>query len=175
MAFRIEAKVEGLGPFLKKLSELRDSLQKRILRSAMRRAASMVNKSAKAASPQDQGWLRMSLGVAVKVYPGGVVIGVVEPRSGFVRKRGQSKKSLSSFGKKLTTQNRRPQNYAHLVERGARAHFIGKGSNVGKGVRKGTMHPGAKPKPFLGPAFRSNQGRIVDLFGEELDKALAKL
>src|ERR1044071_9487651 len=84
MAFRVEAKIEGLEPLIKSMANMRKGLRNKVLRSAMRRSASIVNKAAKGAAPVcETGQLKRSLGVKVKVSPSGVVVGAVEPRPGF--------------------------------------------------------------------------------------------
>lgn len=162
MAFRIQAKLTGLDEFQRVLKTLPGSVQKRVLHPGMRKATSIVNKSAKAGAPRRSGQLYRSLGAKVKTYPSGVTVGVVEPRPGF--------KIAGKGGKNID-----PRRYAHLVERGVKAHAVGKGSSVKKKSQSGKMHPGARAQPFLMPAFTMNQTRIVAAFEDELEKMLAKL
>lgn len=65
---------------------------------------------------------------------------------------------------------RRPVRYAHLLEFGTAPHFQ---------PNRGSMHPGAAPKPFLTPAYLSTRNEVVDRFGkrigQEMEKRAAKL
>jgi HK97 gp10 family phage protein len=78
----------------------------------------------------------------------------VGPDAGFERD--------TQFGK------RRPVKYAHLVEFGTSGHMI-----------KGRYHPGARPHPFLTPAYMTTREEVVKRFGErigpEMEKRAAKL
>lgn len=148
------------------MRELKASKVRKVLRSAMRKGASVVNKASKATAPVRTGSLKRSLGVKVKAYPSGVIIGVVEPRKGNPKKppkRGTNVKNID------------PRFYAHLVEFGTKPHSVQKGASVRKKIGTGKMHPGARPKPFLFPGFNQNKERIVGIFGEEIDKELARL
>jgi len=85
-----------------------------------------------------------------------------------------------------------PLNYAHLVEFGTRPHHIGKGDDrevslrrkgrnviVGRGHRRGALHPGAVPKPYIRPAYDTKREEAVRVFTEftarELDRELRRL
>lgn len=54
---------------------------------------------------------------------------------------------------------------AHLVEAGTRPHWQ---------PRRGIMHPGAKAKPFLEPAYFQHADAAVVLFGKELGVGIAR-
>lgn len=79
-----------------------------------------------------------------------------------------------------------PRTYAHFVEYGTAPHSLGKGSirKVFKGSKKtvrqvGKLHPGAKAKPFLRPAFDAKKFEAVRVIErkirEELDKEIKKI
>lgn len=51
----------------------------------------------------------------------------------------------------------------HLVEFGTAPHTI-----------KGKHHPGARPKPFMRPAFEQNKEQAVEIFGREFGPAVEK-
>jgi HK97 gp10 family phage protein len=65
---------------------------------------------------------------------------------------------------------RRPVKYAHLLEFGTAPHYQ---------PRRGIMHPGTRPRPFLGPAFFQTRDEVVKRFGAkigpEMEKRAAKL
>lgn len=54
---------------------------------------------------------------------------------------------------------------AHLVEFGTEEHWQPK---------RGQMHPGAQAKPFLEPAFVSNEKTAVKIFGDSLGPAIER-
>lgn len=65
---------------------------------------------------------------------------------------------------------RKPVKYAHLVEFGTAPHFQPK---------RGVQHPGAKPTPFMGPAYLQTREEVVKRFGArigpEMEKRAARL
>jgi len=65
---------------------------------------------------------------------------------------------------------RRPVKYAHLLEFGTAPHYQPK---------RGVMHPGTRPRPFLGPAYFQTRDEVVRRFGAkigpEMEKRAAKL
>lgn len=65
---------------------------------------------------------------------------------------------------------RKPVKYAHLLEFGTAPHFQPK---------RGIMHPGTRPRPFLTPAFFQTRDDVVKRFGKkigpEMEKRAAKL
>jgi len=71
-----------------------------------------------------------------------------------------------------------PRNYAHLVEFGTRPHAVGRGSKLG-GTQHGLMHPGAKPYPYMRPAFDSKKGEAqrvaIATIAAEIAKEIAKM
>lgn len=151
MSFRVEFKVPGLAKEVARLRNLKAALRRRVIRSAVRKSVSVVNKLAKAGVKVRYGLLRRALGVRVKVYPSGVVIGVVNARPGHRQQIGK--------------RTHDPRFYAHLVERGAKPH--------GYKTRRGT-HRGAKAQPFLAPAIAAGTPRIQQIFTDEINAALSK-
>lgn len=71
-----------------------------------------------------------------------------------VGKNGQTKSRLLKGAKNIKGRAY-PRNYAHLVEYGTRAHFLGSSS---AGHR---MHPGARPKPFIRPAWDAKRAAAI--------------
>lgn len=65
---------------------------------------------------------------------------------------------------------RKPSKYAHLLEFGTAPHYQPK---------RGVMHPGTRPRPFLTPAFFQTREEVVKRFGKkigpEMEKRAAKL
>lgn len=79
--------------------------------------------------------------------------------------------------------------YAHMVEFGTASHLIGvkkrktlaiqmvgpstKGSNA-KFIGTKVNHPGARPKPFMRPAFDESQQAAIEAFAEYVRKRLPR-
>ncbi|RWN51388.1 MAG: HK97 gp10 family phage protein [Mesorhizobium sp.] len=65
---------------------------------------------------------------------------------------------------------RSPVRYAHLLEFGTAPHYQPK---------RGVVHPGARPYPFLTPAYFATRDEVVNRFGKkigpEMEKRAAKL
>jgi HK97 gp10 family phage protein len=65
---------------------------------------------------------------------------------------------------------RRPVKYAHLVEFGTAPHYQPK---------RGVMHPGTRPRPFMTPAYFATRDQVVKRFGAkigpEMEKRAARL
>jgi len=65
----------------------------------------------------------------------------------------------------LVTATGRAMKLAHLVEFGTAPHFQ---------PNRGVMHPGARPFPFLRPAFDENAQQTIVLVGQELWREIEK-
>lgn len=57
--------------------------------------------------------------------------------------------------------SRRARKIAHLVEFGTRPHFQ-------PNYRGGWMHPGARPKPFLRPAYEARKREAIEIFAKRI-------
>lgn len=144
-----------LRPLLRALDGLDKRLRKKGLRAAVFAASKPVLDQAKAGAKrvQETGNLWKSLGRKAKVYPSGVAVAVVGPRTNF--------RFQYSLPGRLKPVTRWAAKYAHLVEGGARPHAVGRGSSLRRRSQSGRAHPGARAQPFLGPAVR--QGRALAL------------
>lgn len=176
---------EGLIPLLK---DFEQNVRERIARKALDAAAKPIVAAAKAKVPRRFGALKASLGVVHRKYSP-VVVAIIGAKRGFM---------ASSRGKKLASKGKyaEPAFYAHLVEFGTKPHALGEGSirvrrstrtvngrrqviELGPGPQHGRMHPGARPKPFLRPAWDANKqnclGIMRDTIKAEVDKELGKV
>lgn len=169
---RIEVDTSGL----RQLSSV--SKQRGVTLKGARAGAKVVQRAGKSAAPKRRGSgaLKQSLGVKAAKGKRGKTLAyaVVGPRKKF-------RKTVTVGGRTTTAV---PAFYAHLVEKGIRPHSLKKGSllarrnkkAVGQGV--GRQHPGAKPRPFLGPAYESNKGVIRDVMlrtmAEEITKEMTR-
>lgn len=135
----ISVRVEGAKELERMLAGWKPSARRRIVRPGVRKAASIVSKAAKARAPVGSGLLKKSIGVKMRTYRDGTVVGVVGPRHGFKRAvsgSGRSrtivtKKNVSEFHNSLVrVRAQNPVKYAHLVHGGTQPHAIGKGSQI---------------------------------------------
>lgn len=77
-----------------------------------------------------------------------------------------------------------PVNYAHLVEFGTRPHSMTRGARLPRvGARAGTaaargreegpvVHPGARPQPFMRPAFDQTRHAVLKRYSQRLLRGL---
>lgn len=112
----LDVTIEGDKALFRKLSHLKASVQRRILKRAVTDAIRPWVKESKQRAPKQSRLLSKSLGVKVTVNRhNGVVTGMVGPRKGFKREvtfkdaRGQTR-----------TEMRDPIRYAHLAEKHTR-------------------------------------------------------
>lgn len=137
---------------LQKLAQQRAAATK-----AVRAGAKIVQKAAKPRAPKRKGSGALRTSIGLKAQKGKRVktlaFAVIGARTKVVR----------MFKGRMI----KPSKYAHLVEKGTKAHTVGK--------RK---HPGAKAKPFLAPALRSSEAAVsaemMRVLQQEIAKALAK-
>lgn len=207
----IDIKVELLGDkeIDRMLAGWKPAARRRIVRPGISKSSRYVSRMARSMAPVRSGLLRKSIGVVVRTYPSGNVVGVVGPRHGFKRPVSSSKGRKTIITKRnvglfeggtnrIVLQN--PVKYAHLVEGGTQAHAIGRGSKIiqrtqtgaqvavsksGRKYRKklydakggeqrGIRHPGAKPKPFLEPAFRRSLPMVRAIMSAEIRTGVRK-
>ncbi len=57
-----------------------------------------------------------------------------------------------------------PANIAHLVEFGTQSHALAKGDVVKERIQKGDIHPGARPYPYMRPAWDEQKGAAEAAF-----------
>lgn len=200
MAFTIKAKMEGLDDLIKDLRGAPKLLRRR-LRSAMKKSMTVICDAAiQNVQTHGTGALKQSLGIKVRAYASGVVVGIVEPGKGFVV--GVPPKTGTRGGQGTQYY---PQRIAHLVEKGTkqrRIRTIGERTmvrklseliNAAKKVndrfeRKQIQNPlrlqrrqvgmtganrGAMPaKPFLRPAAAASDSRVIQIFLDEINKPI---
>lgn len=126
-----EVKIDGLDELFKAMQEMPVKLEKKVLRGAMRAGAKVFLDRARAKVPTKTGKLRKSLRISTRV------------RNGKIEAR------LIAGNKEAF--------YPHMVEFGTAAHFIKPKSRKSlffAGLAREIVdHPGAKPQPFMRPAF----------------------
>ncbi len=159
------------------------SLAKRraITLKAVKAGAKPVAAAVKARAPRRKGSgaLKQSIGIKAK---GGKKNRTKTAAYAVIGPRRKVVKFVKNKGRKSTIKAV-PANYAHVVEKGTRPHSIKKGTGfrkVGKHAAPGSpgIHPGAKAKPFLAPAWRSTKSQALEaarqVFATELKAAIAK-
>lgn len=156
--------------------------QRGVTMKGVKAGAKIVQKAAKKAAPRRKkvrgfaldtgsGALRQSLGFkAAKGRRGKTLAYAV------IGARKKVRKTVRVGGRTIIAV---PAFYAHLVEKGTRPHSLGKGAKLarrGKAAANvvGKQHPGARPQPFLGPAYRQNQGVIANAMTAEMGEAVRK-
>jgi len=162
--------IKGCRKLMKRLNQLSMHTQTKVLKSAVRKAAKPVVRDARKLVPRDTGLLRASLGTKVKQYPRtGTVVAIIGPRLKFA---GSEKIKEKLEGKK---KKRLPVNYAHLVEFGTKPHWS-RYTVLPSGVivPHGHVIEGARPRPFLRPAFDKNKQKIMQTMTGEIKKGITR-
>lgn len=163
----------GLDEMVAKLSRLEPKQQRRALKRAVGKAGNEIVKDARKRVPADLGLLKLSLGRRDKVYRGSnTAVSVVGARTRFKGKKAEAIRGAGGRASKA-----RPANYAHLVEFGTSPHAIrGRGGFLAFAgiVTRVVQHPGAKPRPFLRPAFSAKQQAALSVAAKSLRDDYAK-
>jgi HK97 gp10 family phage protein len=180
MANSLDIKLEpvGIKEVQNALEGVRKSVSARILTNAMRYALKPMLQAAKSNAPTGFGALKKSLISRIKKYTKGrddaIVVGMVGPEAKF---KTTVNDPNGFAGRKQRVE--KPSKYAHLVERGAKSHFIpapgyGKRAQkrnpkiLGVGPSPGWQHPGARPHPFLAPTAKTQRSTFIQRFRERV-------
>lgn len=151
----LDVKVKGFAELQKALDELPDKIERNIVRAALRAAAKVTEAEAKRLVPVRSGKLRDSIRVSTRLV------------------KGKPKATITAGGNK-----RGAPFYAHLVEFGAKAHFIkpkrAKSLFIAGVLRDGVDHPGARKHPFMRPALDASAQAAVLAFGQAVKARLNK-
>lgn len=164
MAYGITVRLHGVQECLQKLQGIKRSVQRRILRKAVKAACTVVAKRGRSQVPRGpSGLLRKSLGFKLlKAKPGIFkAAGMVGPRARKFRRMVQGRGIVD------------PVKYAHLVEEGTKPHRITattkplafkafgqkrtllpnlqtqRGRRAQKVIAQSVQHPGSRPQRFL--------------------------
>lgn len=143
------------------LAEIPDSMKKSALSAAATKSMAIIRKQTRDNLPSKDndhtGLLKKSIITVVRTYPKrGVVYSRVGPDKDVI--------DVDSSGRK-----RWPVKYAHLVEKGTKAHVI-------KTKNGSYLHPGSNPnaKGFMRKAYDSSSGRAVKMFGDAMEAWMDK-
>lgn len=164
--------VQGLADLHRALQALPVKLEANLIRGASRAGAKVIADEAKRRVPVLHGDLKASIRVSVRINRR---LGRVEA----IIKAGSTKKALATYisGGRQMVRSATPW-YARLVEKGTKPHTIrprkaralalrGQGRPV-----TAVDHPGAKPKPFMAPAFTAKSQAALAAFTDYLRRRI---
>lgn len=178
MANNMRFDLRGDKALIRALNALEDKVERRVLTSAVGKAARPILQSAKSKVPQKTRLLRNSLGIKryrSKLFP--MAIAVIGPRQRHVKNRkGETVagfKVTKSVAARGVSDKADPAKYAHLVEFGTTPHVIPGAFVGGKGPLT-VSHPGTPARPFLRPAFDQNVGRAQTVMAAEIWNGIRK-
>lgn len=196
---RPTVKIEGLKELDAALGEMKKATAKAVARRALLRAAQPMVEAAKALAPvghiKGAGDLRASITASGTSVAGndafaqamakgrGKAAAVAAKRDALRALNGDSLTVV--FVGPARRRGSRATKIAHLAEFGAAAHVIkpktrnitGRLSFTSDGQRympKVVQHPGARPHPFMRPAFEETKGEAFNLIKVELSAELAR-
>lgn len=163
MADLIGVDIKGLAELERDLLKLGDKMAKSVTRKAMSKARKVVVKEARNRVPVRHGALKKSIGA-----------------KRITRSRTQSLTDIIGARSRPSTVNGKkvnPAMYAHLVEFGTKPHAIKpKGGGLlrvpGVGAVASVNHPGARPQPFMRPAWMSKRNTTLRTFINEYRKGV---
>lgn len=173
--------VEGLREVMDRLLELPGRTARNVVRRSIYAGAVIIRDDARLRVSKRTGALRKAIIARTNrrnlptMYFGEVTIAGLAFTKNEKGKIKRAKK-LPGQTKKYLRGQIYPRNYAHLVEFGTRPHAVGRGSRL-KGVlgtQTGRMHPGAKPKPFIRPAYEAKKFAAVQAIREAALEGIEK-
>ena len=152
MASSVE--IRGLAELNKALQELPAKVERNVLRGGLRAGAKVLEDAARAHVPVKRGDLHKSIRVSMRVSS----------------KTGTVRAQVKAGDKKAW--------YAHLVEFGTARHWIKPKSRKSlfiAGLMKEVVdHPGARPRPFMRPAFDGKWRAAIDAMADYIRTRLPK-
>ena len=162
-----------MSPAGKLVNELQ---RKKVTAKAIGKGAKLVIPAARSRAPKRKGSGALKKSIGSKSFAS------KKTKTGAVAVIGARRKTEVQVQHGNKTITAIPANYAHLVEFGTRAHSLAKGATLkrksGKGVTKGQgsgpQHPGAKPKPFMKPAWDSTKDAVGEKVATEIVKEVQK-
>lgn len=184
-----------MGDLLKNMDTLGDRLGKAVFRRGLLAGAKVIGADARARAPKPGKGKRGKRGERVRAkapqpnrsWSRGLLFKAIvwQTRGVFRDKTGKpvGHRAVVMINKK---QGRRSvRKYAHMVEFGTAPHATGKGSilrlfkrSKRKRVQVGWLHPGARPRPYMRPAFDSKKEEalktIVDTARAEAAEEIRK-
>lgn len=143
---KVDVRLTGVSALTRKLLEAEPKQARKAMRKGINRGAIVLRDEAKNSAPVRSGALRKSIGIRRSAK--------VRGKRGWVAMAvvGPRRKYASQHGEKTVE----PAKYAHLVEYGHAAHP-------------------APPHPFMRPAYERTKMRAMQIYEDELRRAMAEL
>lgn len=177
-----EVQFFGAREFIEGLREMGLKVPTTAVRKGLYRGAVIIRDEARRRVPKRHGALKKATVAVTKRIKSGKgldYIGIVRiDKIKFVVSRTKKGKLRLARVKKTGVRDTiYPRNYAHLVEYGTRPHSTSPKGKPAKtnGRRVPRMHPGAKAKPFMRPAYDAKVGAAFQAFKEEVLGQLGKI
>lgn len=172
-------RIDGLAELQRNLDELPAKIEQNILRGALRAGANVIADEARRLVPVQSGQLKESIRISVRQIRGRIVATVKAGGRFKVYKGGNAiKGALYKTDRGPGSVDYHAPFYAHLVEFGTARHWIKprnrKSLFIAGLLREAADHPGARPKPFMRPAFDSKSRAAIDAMAEYIRKRLPK-
>lgn len=150
--------IKGMAELHKALQELPVNIERNVLRGGLRAAGKVIADAARAQAPVHDGDLKKSIRVSMRT----------RSKAGWVNANVKA-------GDKVAY-------YAHMVEFGTARHWIrpkNRKSLFFAGLaRQAVEHPGARPRPFMRPAFDAKAQTAIETMADyiraRLPRELAK-
>jgi len=177
--------VQGLADLHRAMQALPAKLEANLIRGASRAGAKVIADEAKRRVPVQSGALRDSIRVSVKLdHRRGRVVATIKAGSNKTKKVIESR---PDGGIKVRYLN---PFYARFVEKGTSTHYIKavtakalilrRNRRASSGFAKrwtawvveGVTHPGARPKPFMAPAFTAKSQAALAAFADYLRRRI---
>jgi HK97 gp10 family phage protein len=163
-----EIRMSGLADLQKILDELPAKIEANVLRGGLRAGAKVIEEEAKRLVPIGEPRVTRTKGGEPTLH-----------RPGELRKSIRvSMRSKKGIVQAMVKAGNKDAWYAHLVEFGTARHWI-KPKNRKSLVLAGLMrelvdHPGARPKPFMRPAFDAKAQAAIQAMADYMNKRLPK-
>lgn len=172
--------IHGLAELQQTLDQLPAKIEANVLRGALRAGANVIADEARRQVPVKTGQLRESIRVSVRPFPGGKLVATVKAGGRF--KVYASGKAIKGAAYKTARAGGKPDYhapfYAHFVEFGTARHWIKPKSRKSlfiAGLLKELVdHPGARPKPFMRPAFDTKVRAAIEAMADYIRTRLPK-
>lgn len=178
----VSVRIDGIAALREACRQLPEKIQNNIMRGALRAAGNVIADEARRRVPARSGQLKASIRTSVRPMKLGIVASVkagdrfrVFKGKGSVNKKVAYRTARSGGGF-----NYHAPFYAHFVEFGTKPHLIKPrhGKRLFFAVASKVVsvpmvkHPGAAPRPFLGPAFNAKWRDALQVVEDYLAKRL---
>jgi hypothetical protein len=177
-----DIQVTGLREAILELEALKGHTQ-RALGLAVRRGGKIVLQSARQVAIKDTKALSNSLAARTRTYGSRKkdvlrpAINIVGPRVGYVATVQRRKVLVSKSGRVrifYEAQTAMPNNYDHIIARGARPHSLLPKARLGRNEQQDRMHPGVRKRNFMEMAAEISRSRVASEMSRTIAQAIQK-